>query len=123
MKELCQCTHFGHIGHAHSRPNVVTSPLRHLFPPFHWFWIQMFEEEQDRGVTEEELECILHTALGVTELRVSRLFHAVDVANSGKVTFGKRTGSGVAPRARSARLRISAESKWAELTQFVHLSV
>ncbi|XP_060776964.1 lysophosphatidylcholine acyltransferase 1 [Neoarius graeffei] len=47
----------------------------------------MFEAEQDGGVTEEELECILHTALGVTELRVSRLFRAVDVANSGKVTF------------------------------------
>lgn len=53
---------------------------------------QMFGEEQDRGVTEEELECILHTALGVTELRVSRLFRAVDVANSGKVTFGQKTG-------------------------------
>lgn len=47
----------------------------------------MFEAEQNGGVTEEELECILHTALGVTELRVSRLFRAVDVANSGKVTF------------------------------------
>ncbi|KAF5905934.1 lysophosphatidylcholine acyltransferase 1-like [Clarias magur] len=44
-------------------------------------------EEEDEGVTEEELECILHTALGVTELRVSRLFRAIDVANSGRVTF------------------------------------
>ncbi|GAA6098222.1 lysophosphatidylcholine acyltransferase 1 [Tachysurus ichikawai] len=47
----------------------------------------MFEQTQDGGVTEEELECILHTALGVTELRVSRLFRAIDVANCGKVTF------------------------------------
>lgn len=57
------------------------------------FLAQMFEAEQNGGVTEEELECILHTALGVTELRVSRLFRAVDVANSGKVTFGTKTGS------------------------------
>lgn len=56
----------------------------------------MFEVEQDGGVTEEELECILHTALGVTELRVSRLFRAVDVANGGKVSFGKKTGSVIA---------------------------
>ncbi|KAI5106014.1 lysophosphatidylcholine acyltransferase 1-like [Silurus meridionalis] len=47
----------------------------------------MFEDEQNGGVTEEELECILHTALGVTELKVSRLFRAVDVINAGKVTF------------------------------------
>lgn len=53
----------------------------------------MFEETPDGGVTEDELECILHTALGVTELRVSRLFRAVDVEHSGKVTFGKRAGS------------------------------
>ncbi|TSL82618.1 Lysophosphatidylcholine acyltransferase 1 [Bagarius yarrelli] len=47
----------------------------------------MFEEVQDGGVTEKMLECILHTALGVTELRVSRLFRAIDTANCGKATF------------------------------------
>ncbi|XP_062847875.1 lysophosphatidylcholine acyltransferase 1 [Trichomycterus rosablanca] len=47
----------------------------------------MFQAEEDGGITERELEIILHTALGVTELKVSRLFRAIDVANRGKVTF------------------------------------
>ncbi|KAG7335479.1 hypothetical protein KOW79_000172 [Hemibagrus wyckioides] len=47
----------------------------------------MYEKRQDGGVTEDELECILHTALGVTKLRVSRLFSAIDVAKRGRVTF------------------------------------
>lgn len=53
----------------------------------------MYEKRQDGGVTEDELECILHTALGVTKLRVSRLFSAIDMAKRGKVTFGKKRGS------------------------------
>uniref|UniRef100_A0A673GCG7 Lysophosphatidylcholine acyltransferase 1-like n=1 Tax=Sinocyclocheilus rhinocerous TaxID=307959 RepID=A0A673GCG7_9TELE len=51
---------------------------------------QMFEAEEDGAITENELMCILRTALGVGELRVSRLFRAIDEEDSGKITFGKR---------------------------------
>uniref|UniRef100_A0A8B9KX24 Lysophosphatidylcholine acyltransferase 1 n=1 Tax=Astyanax mexicanus TaxID=7994 RepID=A0A8B9KX24_ASTMX len=47
----------------------------------------MFEAEEDGAITEDELACILRTALGVAELRVSRLFSAIDVEDSGKLTF------------------------------------
>lgn len=53
----------------------------------------MFEGEEDGAITEEELACILRTALGVAELRVSRLFSAIDVENSGKLTFGEELKS------------------------------
>uniref|UniRef100_A0A8B9KVK6 Lysophosphatidylcholine acyltransferase 1 n=1 Tax=Astyanax mexicanus TaxID=7994 RepID=A0A8B9KVK6_ASTMX len=49
----------------------------------------MFEAEEDGAITEDELACILRTALGVAELRVSRLFSAIDVEDSGKLTFGE----------------------------------
>uniref|UniRef100_A0A672MHL2 EF-hand domain-containing protein n=1 Tax=Sinocyclocheilus grahami TaxID=75366 RepID=A0A672MHL2_SINGR len=48
---------------------------------------QMFEAEEDGAITENELMCILRTALGVGELRVSRLFRAIDEEDSGKITF------------------------------------
>ncbi|XP_017565812.1 lysophosphatidylcholine acyltransferase 1 [Pygocentrus nattereri] len=47
----------------------------------------MFGDEDDWAITEGELACILRTALGVAELRVSRLFSAIDVDDSGKLTF------------------------------------
>ncbi|KAF4103696.1 lysophosphatidylcholine acyltransferase 1 [Onychostoma macrolepis] len=48
---------------------------------------QMFEAEEDGAITERELMCILRTALGVGELKVSRLFRAIDEEDSGKITF------------------------------------
>ncbi|KAK2903518.1 hypothetical protein QQF64_009361 [Cirrhinus molitorella] len=48
---------------------------------------QMFEAEEDGAITENELMCILRTALGVGELKVSRLFRAIDEEDSGKITF------------------------------------
>ncbi|KAI2655830.1 Lysophosphatidylcholine acyltransferase 1 [Labeo rohita] len=48
---------------------------------------QMFEAEEDGAITENELMCILRTALGVGELKVGRLFRAVDEEDSGKITF------------------------------------
>uniref|UniRef100_A0A672L3X7 EF-hand domain-containing protein n=2 Tax=Sinocyclocheilus grahami TaxID=75366 RepID=A0A672L3X7_SINGR len=48
---------------------------------------QMFEAEEDGAITENELVCILRTALGLGELKVSRLFRAVDEEDSGKITF------------------------------------
>lgn len=50
----------------------------------------MFEAEEDGAITERELAVILKTALGVTHLSVSHLFAAIDVGDTGKITFGKR---------------------------------
>uniref|UniRef100_A0A3Q3R4U3 Phospholipid/glycerol acyltransferase domain-containing protein n=1 Tax=Monopterus albus TaxID=43700 RepID=A0A3Q3R4U3_MONAL len=49
---------------------------------------KMFEAEEDGAITQVELAVILKTALGVTELSVSRLFTAVDGEKTGKITFG-----------------------------------
>lgn len=49
----------------------------------------MFEAEEDSAITESELAVVLKTALGVTHLNVSRLFTAIDVDDTGKITFGK----------------------------------
>lgn len=51
----------------------------------------MFEAEEDGAITQSELAVILRTALGVTHLSVSRLFNAIDVVDTGKITFGERT--------------------------------
>lgn len=51
--------------------------------------LQMFEAEEDGAITESELAVILKTALGVARLSVSHLFAAIDVGDSGKITFGK----------------------------------
>lgn len=48
----------------------------------------MFEADEDGAITENELMCILRTALGVGELKVGRLFRAIDDEDSGKITFG-----------------------------------
>lgn len=48
---------------------------------------KMFEAEEDGAITENELMCILRTALGVGELKVGRLFRAIDEEDSGKLTF------------------------------------
>ncbi len=50
----------------------------------------MFKADEDGAIIERELMCILRTALGVGELKVSRLFRAIDEEDSGKITFGKR---------------------------------
>nr|XP_020452381.1 lysophosphatidylcholine acyltransferase 1-like [Monopterus albus] len=50
---------------------------------------KMFEAEEDGAITQVELAVILKTALGVTELSVSRLFTAVDGEKTGKITFDK----------------------------------
>ncbi|XP_062321189.1 lysophosphatidylcholine acyltransferase 1 [Osmerus eperlanus] len=50
---------------------------------------KMFEAEEDGALTECELACILRTALGVAHLRVTRLFSAIDVDDTGKLTFDK----------------------------------
>ncbi|KAL0963363.1 hypothetical protein UPYG_G00305380 [Umbra pygmaea] len=50
---------------------------------------KMFEAEEDGDITEAELTCILKTALGVAYLNISRLFTAIDVEDTGKVTYEK----------------------------------
>uniref|UniRef100_A0A3Q2P588 Lysophosphatidylcholine acyltransferase 1 n=1 Tax=Fundulus heteroclitus TaxID=8078 RepID=A0A3Q2P588_FUNHE len=53
---------------------------------------KMFEAEEDSAITEMELAVILKTALGVAHLDVSRLFTAIDVDDTGKITFDKFRG-------------------------------
>lgn len=60
--------------------------LMTFFPPY---LFQMFEAEEDGTITQLELAVILKTALGVTHLGVSRLFNAIDVVDTGKITFGE----------------------------------
>ncbi|KAK7147869.1 hypothetical protein R3I94_010408 [Phoxinus phoxinus] len=48
---------------------------------------KMFEAEEDGAITENELMCVLRTALGVGKLKVSRLFRAIDDEDTGKITF------------------------------------
>ena len=50
--------------------------------------LQMFEAEEDGAITETELAIILKTALGVANLSVSHLFSAIDVEDTGKITYG-----------------------------------
>ncbi|XP_075868630.1 lysophosphatidylcholine acyltransferase 1 isoform X2 [Nelusetta ayraudi] len=50
---------------------------------------KMFEAEEDGAITEMELAVILKTALGVARLSVSHLFAAIDVGDTGKITFDK----------------------------------
>lgn len=47
----------------------------------------MFEAEEGGAIVEEELAAILSAALGAADVDVSRLFAAVDVDDTGKVTY------------------------------------
>ncbi|KAJ8273141.1 hypothetical protein GJAV_G00097960 [Gymnothorax javanicus] len=47
----------------------------------------MFEAEEDSAIVEDELACILKTALGVPDLCVTDLFSAIDIQDKGKITF------------------------------------
>ncbi|KAK1794762.1 hypothetical protein P4O66_009969, partial [Electrophorus voltai] len=53
----------------------------------------MFEDKESGTISENELACILRTALGVAELSVTRLFNAIDMAHSGKLTYGEEQGA------------------------------
>uniref|UniRef100_A0A8C9R5M6 Lysophosphatidylcholine acyltransferase 1 n=1 Tax=Scleropages formosus TaxID=113540 RepID=A0A8C9R5M6_SCLFO len=48
---------------------------------------KMYEAEEDCAIVEDDLMCILKTALGVSDLNVSHLFRAIDVDDKGKITF------------------------------------
>ncbi|XP_062393902.1 lysophosphatidylcholine acyltransferase 1 [Sardina pilchardus] len=48
---------------------------------------KMYVDEVDSSITEQELACILQTALGVADLTVTSLFQAVDTHGKGKITF------------------------------------
>ncbi|XP_076008840.1 lysophosphatidylcholine acyltransferase 1 [Genypterus blacodes] len=50
---------------------------------------KMFEAEEDGAITERELAVILKTSLGVGHLDVSHLFTAIDIEDTGKITFDK----------------------------------
>lgn len=50
---------------------------------------KMFEAEEDGAITEADLACILRTALGVAHVSVTRLFSAIDVDGTGKLTLDK----------------------------------
>lgn len=41
------------------------------------------------ALTEEDLSCILKTAMGISDLNVSSLFRAIDKEETGKITFCK----------------------------------
>lgn len=74
----------------YANPNCGESKRNRLtFPLTGSLRLQMFEAEEDGAITESELAVILKTALGVARLSVSHLFAAIDVGDTGKVTFGK----------------------------------
>jgi lysophosphatidylcholine acyltransferase/lyso-PAF acetyltransferase len=49
----------------------------------------MYGSPEDGSIEEDELSCILRTALGVAELNVTDLFRAIDQEEKGKITFSK----------------------------------
>nr|XP_033785557.1 lysophosphatidylcholine acyltransferase 1 isoform X2 [Geotrypetes seraphini] len=64
--------------------NVPASEsLEHLFALFN----KMYQSEQDRTIVQEDLACILKTALGVSDLNVSDLFGAVDEQKKRQITY------------------------------------
>ncbi|XP_051574214.1 lysophosphatidylcholine acyltransferase 1-like [Myxocyprinus asiaticus] len=65
--------------------SVVCRPAKTLVTMMLAF--KMFEAEEDGAITENELMCMLRTALGVGELKVSRLFRAIDEQDTGKLSF------------------------------------
>ncbi|KAM4875830.1 lysophosphatidylcholine acyltransferase 1 [Thomomys bottae] len=48
---------------------------------------KMYGSPEDGSITEDDLSCILRTALGVAELAVTDLFQAIDQEEKGKITF------------------------------------
>lgn len=54
----------------------------------HFCTPQMYQSE-DGALTEEDLTCILKTAMGVSDLNISNLFRAIDENERGKITYGK----------------------------------
>lgn len=51
--------------------------------------MQMYASPADDSIDEDNLSCILKTALGVSELTVTDLFQALDQEEKGRITFGK----------------------------------
>uniref|UniRef100_A0AAY4ERK5 Phospholipid/glycerol acyltransferase domain-containing protein n=1 Tax=Denticeps clupeoides TaxID=299321 RepID=A0AAY4ERK5_9TELE len=48
---------------------------------------EMFGAQEDGAITENELACILKTALGVGDLKVTGLFRAINTQGKGKITY------------------------------------
>lgn len=46
-------------------------------------------QSENGTIVEDNLACILKTAMGVSELNVANLFRAIDEWEKGTITFGK----------------------------------
>ncbi|XP_043921075.1 lysophosphatidylcholine acyltransferase 1 [Protopterus annectens] len=62
-----------------SRPSETLATIKLAF--------KMYASEKHNSLTEEDLACILKTALGVSELNVSHLFRAIDTEQKGEITY------------------------------------
>lgn len=51
--------------------------------------VQVYENEESREVTEEDLAAILGIMLGVKDVELSGLFLALDGPDPAKITYGK----------------------------------
>ncbi|KAM6224863.1 lysophosphatidylcholine acyltransferase 1 [Rhynchocyon petersi] len=52
---------------------------------------KMYSSEEDGRINEDDLSCILKTALGVAELPVTDLFRAIDEEEQGRISFSDFT--------------------------------
>ncbi|XP_074843997.1 lysophosphatidylcholine acyltransferase 1 isoform X3 [Carettochelys insculpta] len=60
----------------------ISDTLENMFALF----VEMYQS-QNGTITEDDLACILKTALGVSELNVTNLFKAIDAEEKGKITY------------------------------------
>lgn len=50
---------------------------------------QLFDTDKDGKITHEEFTALLRSALGVSDLNMTKLFEEIDADSSGFITFGK----------------------------------
>lgn len=51
--------------------------------------LQLFDTDKDGKITHEEFTALLRSALGVSDLNMTKLFKEIDADSSGFITFGK----------------------------------
>lgn len=51
--------------------------------------MQLFDTDEDEKVTHDEFTALLCSALGVSDVDMTKLFEAIDADGSGFITFSK----------------------------------
>lgn len=51
--------------------------------------MQLFDTDKDERITREEFTALLRSALGVSDINMTKLFKEIDADSSGFITFSK----------------------------------